>query len=37
MELAKFTRAEPDPALFRAPQGYVLKKATARELADKLQ
>ncbi len=36
--LTKFSRAEPDPAMFRAPPGYQVKtlKQTLQELADKL-
>jgi hypothetical protein len=36
--LANFSRAEPDPALFRPPAGYQLKdaKAAAKEAAQKL-
>jgi hypothetical protein len=29
VELEEFSRAEPDPALFRAPQGYVVKDVAA--------
>jgi hypothetical protein len=38
VELEDFSRAEPDPALFRAPQGYVVKTAmeSLKELEDKL-
>jgi hypothetical protein len=38
VELAKFTRAEPDPQMFRPPAGYQVKdvKQMAKELADKL-
>jgi hypothetical protein len=38
IELEEFSRAEPDPALFRAPQGYVVKDAvqTLKELEEKL-
>lgn len=36
--LTKFSRAEPDPALFRAPAGYQVKtlKQTLQELSDRL-
>ncbi len=39
VELAKFSRTEPDPALFRAPANYTVKdvKQAAKELADQLQ
>lgn len=38
VELAKFSRAEPDPKLFRVPSDYQVKdvKQMAKELADKL-
>jgi hypothetical protein len=38
VELEDFSRAEPDPALFRAPKGYTVKSAleSLRELEEKL-
>ena len=39
VELVKFSRAEPDPALFRAPADYAVKdlKQTMKELQEKLE
>ncbi len=39
ISLEKFSKAEPDPALFRAPAGYTVKDAaeTLRELAAKVE
>lgn len=39
VELDNFSRAEPDPALFRAPAGYVVKDVmqSLKELEDKLR
>lgn len=38
VELEEFSRAEPDPALFRAPKGYTVKNAleSLKELEEKL-
>jgi len=39
IELANFSRAEPDAALFRAPQGYVVKdlQESLKEIEAKLE